>query len=173
MDIGGLSTSHHPDTGAATIFIYDAFEGGIGLAEKGFALFEDIIGSTFELVDSCGCADGCPSCIYSPKCGNDNKPLHKEATRSILWYLKSVMSGGLVEVETGPMEDVDLEVEGVYCEVYSLYRSGRFAEAKLKLHDVLEKNPGDARAWYLMGAILTGQGEKEMAAYFHGRARKG
>ncbi|MBC7117523.1 MAG: DEAD/DEAH box helicase [Methanobacteriaceae archaeon] len=174
MDIGGLSTSHHTDTGAATIFIYDAFEGGIGLAEKAFALFEDVIASTFELVDSCGCVDGCPSCIYSPKCGNDNKPLHKEATRSLLAYLDSVTSGGfLMDVEIGAGEDVDLEVEGVYSEVYSLYRSGKFAEAKLKLHDVLEKNPEDARAWYLMGAILTRQGEKEMAAYFHGRARRG
>ncbi|MFH0846993.1 MAG: DEAD/DEAH box helicase, partial [Chloroflexota bacterium] len=34
-DIGGLSTSLHPDTGKAQIFIYDAYPGGIGIAEKG------------------------------------------------------------------------------------------------------------------------------------------
>ncbi|BDH79552.1 MAG TPA: DEAD/DEAH box helicase [Methanothermobacter sp.] len=170
MDIGGLSTAHHPDTGKATIFVYDAFEGGIGLAEKAFALFEDLIASTFELVDSCGCFDGCPSCIYSPRCGNDNKPLHKGATRSILAYLKKVTSKPAVDIPG--RDDLNLEVESVYFEVYSLYRDGKFAEAKLKLHDILEENPGDARAWYLMGAILSRQGEEQMAAYFHGKTRK-
>ncbi|MEM4525424.1 MAG: DEAD/DEAH box helicase [Methanothermobacter sp.] len=170
MDIGGLSTAHHPDTGAATIFVYDAFEGGIGLSEKAFTLFEDLVASTFELVDSCDCVDGCPSCIYSPKCGNDNKPLHKGATRSILAYLGSVTSKPAVDTPEG--EDLGFEVESAYSEVYSLYRAGRFADAKLKLHNILEENPEDARAWYLMGAILSSQGEKEMAAYFHGRIRK-
>jgi len=34
-DIGGLSTPRHPDTDAAQVFIYDAFPGGVGIAEKG------------------------------------------------------------------------------------------------------------------------------------------
>ena len=35
-DIGGLSTPYHPDTNSALVFIYDAFPGGMGIAEKGF-----------------------------------------------------------------------------------------------------------------------------------------
>ena len=34
-DIGGLSTPMHPDTGPATIFIYDGYPGGAGIAERG------------------------------------------------------------------------------------------------------------------------------------------
>jgi Distinct helicase family with a unique C-terminal domain including a metal-binding cysteine cluster len=39
---------------------------------------------TLELVRDCKCDDGCPACIYSPKCGNENKPLDKKATILIL-----------------------------------------------------------------------------------------
>jgi DEAD/DEAH box helicase domain-containing protein len=36
-DIGGMSTPLHPDTGEATVFIYDGFEGGIGISETLYA----------------------------------------------------------------------------------------------------------------------------------------
>jgi len=87
-DMGGLSTPLHPDTLRPTIFVYDGFEGGIGLAEKAFDLFGEISSMTLDLVRDCPCEDGCPACIYSPKCGNDNKPLDKEAARIILEKLQ-------------------------------------------------------------------------------------
>ncbi len=83
-DIGGLSTPRHPDTGMPTVFIYDGFEGGMGLAEKACELFGEVAAMTLELVRDCLCEEGCPACIYSPKCGNDNKPLDKQAARIIL-----------------------------------------------------------------------------------------
>jgi DEAD/DEAH box helicase domain-containing protein len=85
-DLGGASTPNHPDTMKATVFIYDGFEGGIGLAEKAFdlKLFSEIVKMTFELVRDCKCDNGCPACIYSPNCGNENKPLDKKATLLIL-----------------------------------------------------------------------------------------
>ena len=88
-DIGGVSTDYHPDTGAPTIFIYDGFEGGIGLAEKAFQLIADVVTTTRELVEECSCDIGCPACIYSPKCGNENKPLDKEATVLLLRDLEA------------------------------------------------------------------------------------
>lgn len=83
-DLGGLSTPGHPDTGLPTIFIYDAYEGGIGIAEKCYELFPGLARATLELVRDCECSDGCPACIYSPKCGNKNKPLDKAVAREIL-----------------------------------------------------------------------------------------
>jgi len=91
-DIGGVSTACHPDTAAATIFIYDGFEGGIGLAEKAAELIREIVGVTRELVEGCSCEAGCPACIYSPKCGNDNQPLDKQATIILLEQLVSLAS---------------------------------------------------------------------------------
>jgi len=83
-DIGGVSTSFHPDTGKAQIFIYDAYPGGIGIAEKGFNLVEELWQATLALVEECPCRGGCPGCIQSPKCGNNNYPLDKEAALILL-----------------------------------------------------------------------------------------
>lgn len=83
-DLGGLSASFHADTGRPTIFIYDAFEGGIGISEKCYELFDDLVRATQELIRDCECEEGCPSCIFSPKCGNDNRPLDKQAALILL-----------------------------------------------------------------------------------------
>ena len=83
-DIGGLSTPLHPDTEAPTIFIYDGFEGGIGISEALYAKIEELWKKTLQLIENCECEEGCPSCIYSPKCGNDNKPLDKKTATIIL-----------------------------------------------------------------------------------------
>jgi DEAD/DEAH box helicase domain-containing protein len=83
-DIGGVSTPLHPDTGQAQIFIYDAYPGGIGIAEKGFELVAELWQATLKVVAECPCLEGCPSCIQSPKCGNNNQPLDKQAARILL-----------------------------------------------------------------------------------------
>jgi DEAD/DEAH box helicase domain-containing protein len=76
-DIGGLSTNLHPQTGGATIFIYDGHPGGIGITRRGYLLFETLVEDAHRLVSECPCKAGCPSCVQSPKCGNLNEPLHK------------------------------------------------------------------------------------------------
>lgn len=76
-DIGGLSTNVHPQTGAPTIFIYDGHPGGVGIARRGFDEFERLLADALRLVAECPCAEGCPSCVQSPKCGNLNDHLHK------------------------------------------------------------------------------------------------
>jgi DEAD/DEAH box helicase domain-containing protein len=86
-DIGGVSTPFHPDTGKAQIFIYDAYPGGIGIAEKGFEMAEELWRATLKVVEECPCQDGCPSCIQSPKCGNNNQPLDKKAAIVLLQEL--------------------------------------------------------------------------------------
>jgi DEAD/DEAH box helicase domain-containing protein len=83
-DIGGLSTNFHPQTGAATIFIYDGHPGGIGIARTAFLRFEELCRDAGRLIAECGCADGCPSCVQSPKCGNLNEPLSKAGALLLL-----------------------------------------------------------------------------------------
>ncbi len=83
-DIGGVSTVRHEDTGLLTVFVYDGHPGGAGFAERGFAAAESWLSATREAITSCRCADGCPSCVQSPKCGNANNPLDKGAAVKIL-----------------------------------------------------------------------------------------
>lgn len=83
-DIGGLSTAAHIDTGQPQIFIYDGFPGGIGIAEKGFSLLEALWRATLETIEECPCESGCPSCVQSPKCGNNNQPLDKRGAEVLL-----------------------------------------------------------------------------------------
>jgi len=86
-DIGGLSTCCHPDTLRAQVFIYDALPGGIGISEKGFEQIRELWEATLAAIRECPCDDGCPSCIQSPKCGNNNQPLDKRAAVVILQAL--------------------------------------------------------------------------------------
>jgi DEAD/DEAH box helicase domain-containing protein len=77
-DIGGVSTPMHKDTGEPQVFIYDGHPGGVGIAEHGFDVLCDLLGATLAVIEECPCADGCPSCVQSPKCGNNNNPLNKQ-----------------------------------------------------------------------------------------------
>jgi len=88
-DIGGLSTVVHPDTGTTSIFIYDGHPGGVGISEKGFEILPDLWRATLQVVEDCPCEEGCPSCIQSPKCGNNNIPLDKKAAIRLLQGLLS------------------------------------------------------------------------------------
>jgi len=83
-DIGGVSTPLHLDTGRAQVFIYDAYPGGVGITEKGFDIITELWQATLRTIVECPCQDGCPSCIQSPKCGNNNQPLDKKAARVLL-----------------------------------------------------------------------------------------
>jgi DEAD/DEAH box helicase domain-containing protein len=83
-DIGGLSTNVHFQTGRPTIFIYDGYPGGVGIARRGFERFERLVSDAAKLIGECPCADGCPSCVQSPKCGNLNEPLHKQGALELI-----------------------------------------------------------------------------------------
>ncbi|MBW3662916.1 MAG: DEAD/DEAH box helicase [Actinobacteria bacterium] len=88
-DIGGLSTALHPDTGLPTVFVYDGYPGGAGLAERSYHRLAEHLRATREAVAGCGCRSGCPSCVQSPKCGNGNEPLDKDGAVRVLDLLLS------------------------------------------------------------------------------------
>src|SRR5207244_9012328 len=103
-DIGGLSTAFHPQTGHATIFIYDAHPGGIGIARTAFARFEELCADAARLIGECPCADGCPSCVQSTKCGNVNDPLSKAGARTLLArMLRPERAGGACAPNGAPV----------------------------------------------------------------------
>ncbi|MET0425084.1 MAG: DEAD/DEAH box helicase [Actinoplanes sp.] len=83
-DIGGLSTANHIDTESPTVFVYDGHPGGAGFAERAYATAAEWLSATREAIAVCGCETGCPSCVQSPKCGNGNNPLHKDAAVIVL-----------------------------------------------------------------------------------------
>ncbi|MBN1582411.1 MAG: DUF1998 domain-containing protein, partial [Anaerolineae bacterium] len=89
FDLGGVSTIRHADTEGPLICVYDAYPGGVGLAERGFEVLRDWWQATLEMVATCPCDSGCPSCIHSPQCGNNNEPLDKRAAVAILRALLS------------------------------------------------------------------------------------
>jgi len=90
-DIGGVSTAHHPDTGQLTVFVYDGHPGGAGFAEHGYDQAPDWLRATRAAIADCECPEGCPSCVQSPKCGNQNNPLDKAGAIALLDLLLSYL----------------------------------------------------------------------------------
>lgn len=170
FDIGGLSTNYHEDTQEATIFIYDGYAGGIGICEKAVDVFVDLLDSTIDLLENCNCKSGCPSCIYSPKCGNDNKPLHKNATKYILNYMRQLISNEKkVEkeiIETLVDKSEDNDVEELYDEALNLFDKEDYSTSKDVLNNILAIDKKHVNSLALMAKILYIQDQKDISLYF-------
>jgi DEAD/DEAH box helicase domain-containing protein len=108
-DIGGISYPHHPEIRKSAVFIYDGYPGGVGLAQHGFDVVQELLEKTLRLLRQCECEDGCPSCIHSPKCGNGNKPLDKRSAMLILEFLLGHLP--MSTVCEGAEEEPDLRPE--------------------------------------------------------------
>ncbi|MCP3857553.1 MAG: DEAD/DEAH box helicase [Actinomycetia bacterium] len=83
-DVGGVSSPMQADTGRPTVFIHDGHQGGTGIAELAWEAAPRHLTATHEVISQCGCVDGCPSCVHSPKCGNNNDPLDKAGAIDLL-----------------------------------------------------------------------------------------
>ena len=46
-----------------TLYLYDAYPGGIGLSEPLYRLHDQLLRRTRELIAACACEGGCPSCV--------------------------------------------------------------------------------------------------------------
>lgn len=91
-DVGGLSTDYHDHTGWSTIFVHDGHPGGVGLTKEVFEKLETMLKRTLEMIRSCPCEEGCPSCVHSPQCGNANRSLNKRLAIRLLEQLLKVHS---------------------------------------------------------------------------------
>jgi DEAD/DEAH box helicase domain-containing protein len=83
-DIGGLSYTNYPAFDRPAIFMYDGYEGGIGLTKRATEVIRDWLTATLKVIEECPCEDGCPSCVQDPQCGSGNQPLDKEGAKYLL-----------------------------------------------------------------------------------------
>jgi len=79
-DLGGVSypTGH--------VVIYDTYPGGSGLSKLLLSRIGKALEIAYKLVKDCTCIDGCPKCIYSPYCGNNNKFLSRRNAIKVFEY---------------------------------------------------------------------------------------
>lgn len=78
-DVGGVSYPVYPPTGSPLVFIYDGHPGGVGYSHSGADSFTRWLEAARDLLRDCPCSAGCPRCVLSPKCGNGNLYLDKQA----------------------------------------------------------------------------------------------
>lgn len=79
-DLGGVS---YP---SGHIVIYDSAPGGHGASRLVFERLERIHEVAEKILVECDCDDGCPKCVYSPYCGNNNMFLSRKNAYRILAY---------------------------------------------------------------------------------------
>ncbi|NNE43977.1 MAG: DUF1998 domain-containing protein, partial [Gemmatimonadetes bacterium] len=79
-DIGGTVDSKN--LGASTLFLYDRFPGGLGFVEHGFRRTAEVLGACLELLETCPCDDGCPSCVGLPVL---RAPQHQDPDQGGAW----------------------------------------------------------------------------------------
>jgi len=61
VDIGTVVDSSNMDS--PTLFVFDKYPQGMGFSERAFDLTEEIMAATAEIIHSCECETGCPSCV--------------------------------------------------------------------------------------------------------------
>jgi DEAD/DEAH box helicase domain-containing protein len=67
-----------------SVVLYDHVPAGIGFSQRLFEIHDELIQRAYELVNGCGCEDGCPSCVGP---GGENGIGGKQETLAILKQL--------------------------------------------------------------------------------------
>jgi DEAD/DEAH box helicase domain-containing protein len=81
----GLSTHvRSPHFLCPAIFLYDAVQGGVGLAELLYAGHRRLVDTALDVVMHCACRRGCPACVGPPE---EVGALGKECAQRILAHL--------------------------------------------------------------------------------------
>ena len=69
-----------------TLYLYDAYPGGIGFSEPLYHSCHELLTRTRELIEACPCDSGCPSCVGPD---GDKSERAKEVALAILERLCS------------------------------------------------------------------------------------
>jgi DEAD/DEAH box helicase domain-containing protein len=70
--------------GKPALYLFDTFSGGLGLAEYCFNHIHEILQKARDLVSTCNCEDGCPNCLITPWCNEQNQSINKSDTLALL-----------------------------------------------------------------------------------------
>ena len=70
-DLGLVAQVRSPHDGLPTIYLYEAIPGGVGLAERLWQRHAELVEGAADLVASCGCEGGCPSCTGPRPAGGE------------------------------------------------------------------------------------------------------
>jgi len=84
QDLGVHASVRDPHFGEPTIYLYDRYPGGSGLAEALREKLPTVIGSALDRVRSCGCESGCPSCVGPMDSSEEWNGNPKEVVRALL-----------------------------------------------------------------------------------------
>lgn len=69
------------DAGEVSIYFYDHYVGGLGIAEKIYDLIPQVVEHAIRLVEGCRCEDGCAVCVGDLRLDR----------KIVLWGLKSLL----------------------------------------------------------------------------------
>jgi len=85
-DLRTLPMLKSPFSSKPTIYIYEHTPGGVGYSKKIFNLHGELLKAARDLIKTCGCASGCPSCVGPVlEVGDKGK---ESAVRLLEWGLK-------------------------------------------------------------------------------------
>jgi len=62
-DIAVFAMVRDPFSGGPALYLYDKYQGGIGLCKKLYHIDETLVRATLEHIRACSCPHGCPSCV--------------------------------------------------------------------------------------------------------------
>ena len=93
-DLGTVAQLRSPFTGRPTLFLYDAYPGGVGLADKAYEILPLLWQAAADAVDACPCQAGCPACV-GPE--TESGAGAKAAARRLLAYLTGRPPGAAPE----------------------------------------------------------------------------
>lgn len=86
-DVDATSTRTH-------VFVYDSFGGGIRLTEPTYDRFGELVVLAHDIVATCPCDSGCPSCVLLARRPDGNRQLSKPGALAILRHLREATAEG-------------------------------------------------------------------------------
>jgi DEAD/DEAH box helicase domain-containing protein len=92
--VANLSENVEGETEAATLTLYEAYPGGVGLAEELFHTRDALLADAEDLVAGCGCRGGCPSCTGPAE---EVRSDRRTGTRKLVRLLRETAGNGGVK----------------------------------------------------------------------------